>query len=178
MKLFRRIVNACKERKQMKAPQPLQEEKRGPEIKKVDFDKAMKNLRDADPEKRRNAAMELGELGNTSAVPALIESLVDEDLEVQRRAAWALGEIGDAAGVAPLINIINGGNEKIQIYARWSIWKIVDVCRKTETLDEFEKEFNRGLAEWMKKHPHKKIRLDVLDIREEINKRKAEFLSR
>jgi hypothetical protein len=175
MKLLR-WFGASKKNKQ-KTQQPLQEEKIGSKTKVVDFDKALRNLRDADPEKRRDAAKELGELGNNSAVPALIESLEDEDLEVQRRAAWSLGEIGDAAGVAPLINIINGGNEKIQIYARWSIWKIVDVCRKTETLDEFEKEFDRGLKEWMEKHPHKTIRLDVLDIKKEINKRKAEFLS-
>ena len=170
MKLLRWFSASNKDKQ--KAQQPLHEEKRELEIKKADFDKAMKNLRDVDPEKRRKAAKELGELGNSSAVPALIESLEDGDLEVQGRAAWALGEIGDVAGVAPLINIINGGNEKIQIYARWSIWRIVGMCRKTEMLEEFEKEFDRGLKEWMEKHPHKTIRLDVLDIREEINKRK------
>ena len=180
MKMLRTIVNAFQRRRERKA-QPLHEEKRGnPVVEKAegpDFDKAIKNLRDDDPTIRRNAARELGELKNSSAVPALIESLEDEDIEVQRRAVWALGEIGDVTAVAPLINIINGGNEKIQIYARWSIWNVVGKCRKTRTLNEFEKEFNRGLAEWMEKHPDKIIQLDVLEIQNEISKKKADLLS-
>ena len=181
MRVFRRIVNACNRRRERKA-QPLHEGKRGnPVVEKAegpDFDNAIKNLRDADPTIRRNAAKELGELRDYSAVPALIESLGDDDVEVQRRAVWALGETGDVAAVAPLINIINGGNKEIQIYARWSIWNVVGKCRKTRTLNEFEKEFDRGLADWTEKHPDKIIQLDVLEIKKEINRKKADFLSK
>jgi len=45
---------------------------------------------------RRNAAVALGNLGDSRAVPALVRALDDEDPIVRGHAAWALGRIGGA----------------------------------------------------------------------------------
>jgi epoxyqueuosine reductase len=50
----------------------------------------------------RNAAIVLGNAGDTRAVPALIRSLHDSDPIIRGAAAWALGQIGGAASKAAL----------------------------------------------------------------------------
>lgn len=52
---------------------------------------------------RSHAAWQLGRLGETGAVPALIRLLEsDENEDVRLTAAWALGELGDVRAVPAL----------------------------------------------------------------------------
>jgi HEAT repeat protein len=59
-------------------------------------------LKDESPIARRNAAMALGKIKDTSAVNPLIASLKDDNPIVRRNAARALGEINDSSAVEPL----------------------------------------------------------------------------
>lgn len=56
---------------------------------------------------RLNAAEALGKIGDTAAVPALIEALQDSNSIVSREAALALGIIGDVSAVPALNGILN-----------------------------------------------------------------------
>jgi TonB family protein len=60
------------------------------------------NLKSAEPEKRRAAAIEIGALRNREAVPLLIAALADKEATVREAAAFALGQITDPRAVAPL----------------------------------------------------------------------------
>lgn len=61
------------------------------------------DLQDQDPEKRRNAARVLGNIGTSKATSFLIQVLDDENWSVRVEAANALGRIGDAQAVTPLL---------------------------------------------------------------------------
>ncbi|QDT99729.1 tRNA epoxyqueuosine(34) reductase QueG [Gimesia aquarii] len=50
----------------------------------------------------RNAAIVLGNLGDSSAVPALLKALHDSEAMIRGAAAWALGNLGDEAVFALL----------------------------------------------------------------------------
>lgn len=63
-------------------------------------------LKNSTPDRRRHAARMLGEIGDTSAIPALIQVLKDKDRLVRWRAVDALGEIGDASAVPALIETL------------------------------------------------------------------------
>jgi len=58
---------------------------------------------------RRNAAKALGKLGNTEAVPALIDCLRCSDYYVRESAAQALEELGDRQALSALVTLLNGG---------------------------------------------------------------------
>ena len=76
----------------------------------------IKQLKDSDPDLRRQAAKALGEAGKEAApaVPALLQALKDKDLFVRRFAALALGDIGaDPKTVVPALSaVINDNREK------------------------------------------------------------------
>lgn len=64
-------------------------------------------LQGSDTEKRREAAIRLGTLGDTSVRPALMQALRDRDIRVRYNAVHALGELGigeavDAVAVVAL----------------------------------------------------------------------------
>lgn len=63
---------------------------------------------------RRNAARALGKLGNTQAVPLLIENLRCSDYYVREACAQALEEIRDPAAISPLRELLAGGVEAAQ----------------------------------------------------------------
>lgn len=60
------------------------------------------DLKSLEPEKRRLAADELGEMRHREAVPLLITALADKEASVREAAAFALGQITDGRAVAPL----------------------------------------------------------------------------
>ncbi|WP_428011751.1 HEAT repeat domain-containing protein [Baaleninema sp.] len=60
---------------------------------------------------RRNAAKALGKLGDSRAVPPLIESLSCSDYYVRESAAQALEELRDAQAVPALVKLLEGGVE-------------------------------------------------------------------
>jgi len=57
----------------------------------------------------RNAARALGKLGNSAAIPALLEALEDEDEGLREAAARALGSLGAASALAPLCRRLSSG---------------------------------------------------------------------
>lgn len=63
---------------------------------------------------RRNAARALGKLGDTQAVPALIECLACADFYVREAAAQSLGMLGDRRCVPALMKLLEGGLEAAQ----------------------------------------------------------------
>ena len=71
------------------------------------------SLKDKDPLVRQSAALALGEMKATAAVPALKQAL-DDTGEVAFAAAKALSEIGDPAGRNLLITVLEGERKDIK----------------------------------------------------------------
>jgi HEAT repeat protein/TPR repeat protein len=67
--------------------------------------KRLEELKDGSPSVREKAALALGKLGDTTAVPALIDALKN-DTYWAREAAMALGELGDSLAVQVLIETL------------------------------------------------------------------------
>lgn len=63
---------------------------------------------------RRNAARALGKLGDTQAVPALIQCLACDDFYVREAAAQSLGMLGDRSCIPALMDLLAGGLEAAQ----------------------------------------------------------------
>ena len=59
---------------------------------------------------RTRAAMQLGEMGDRRAVPALIQTLKDREAQVRLAASEALGKLGDRQAVDSLIAIVRDPN--------------------------------------------------------------------
>jgi len=81
-------------------------------------------LKDENGGVRREAAMALGEIGDSSAVTALIGILKDRNWEVRGSAAWALGKIMDARAVPPLIGILKDRNWDVRDVAARALGEI------------------------------------------------------
>jgi HEAT repeat protein len=75
---------------------------------------------------RRNAAMALGKIKDSSAVEPLIAALKDEDLIVRRNAATALGQIQDARAVESLITALNDVSTIVRRNAAIALGQIKD----------------------------------------------------
>jgi phycocyanobilin lyase subunit alpha len=58
---------------------------------------------------RRNSARALAKLGDTQAVPALLDCLTCTDYYVREAAAQALGGLGDQHCIEPISNLLEGG---------------------------------------------------------------------
>lgn len=63
---------------------------------------------------RRNAARALGKLGNTQAVPALIQCLTCDDFYVREAAIQSLGMLGDRSCIPALMDFLAGGLDAAQ----------------------------------------------------------------
>ena len=66
---------------------------------------------------RRGAVQALGIMGESRAVPNLIDALKDADPWVRHEAAVALGRVGDPHAVAPLIESLNDPLEHVRMAA-------------------------------------------------------------
>jgi len=71
-------------------------------------------LKDSSPVARRNAAIALGKIKDSSAVKPLITALNDENPIVRRNAAKALGEIQDVRAVEPLTAALNDNSPVVR----------------------------------------------------------------
>lgn len=69
---------------------------------------------------RLNAAILLGAINNSKAIPALIETLNDNNKLVRREASTSLSRMGEPA-VDPLIEILNDENWRIRGAAAWAL---------------------------------------------------------
>ena len=74
-----------------------------------EIDALIRNLTDPDWSVRRRAALELADVKDRRAVPALISLLQDHETvwSAAQDAAYALGEIGDGRAVEPLIDLLD-----------------------------------------------------------------------
>jgi len=90
------------------------------------MNKLIAALKDWDSEVRRNAAISLGQIGDTRAVEPLIAALKDGDWGVRRNAATSLGQIGDTRAVEPLIAALKDRNLYVRLHAATSLGQIGD----------------------------------------------------
>ncbi len=75
---------------------------------------------------RSHATWQLGRLGDTSAVPALIQLLQsDENEDVRWTAAWALAELGDAVAI-PALEAAGEMDESDEVRSRaWEALRVL-----------------------------------------------------
>ena len=66
---------------------------------------------------RARAALQLGEMGDRHAVPALIQTLKDREMPVRLAAVEALGKLGDRQAVDSLIAIVRDPNAMVGLSA-------------------------------------------------------------
>ena len=76
--------------------------------------------------KRREAAAELGSLGDPAAVAALSDTLDDPDSSVRLAAAFALQRLGDPAAVPALIDALDDGDPWVRLTAVEALAEIGD----------------------------------------------------
>ncbi len=74
-------------------------------------------LEHPNPADRARAAMQLGEMGDRRAVPALIQTLKDREMPVRLAAVEALGKLGDRQAVDSLIAIVRDPNAMVGLSA-------------------------------------------------------------
>ena len=72
------------------------------------------------------AAFELGNIGDVSAVPALIQALLDSNDTLRSNAAGALGKIGDASAVPALIQALKDRIASVRVSAVVALERIGD----------------------------------------------------
>src|SRR4029450_3264706 len=83
-------------------------------------------LKDSDEGVRRQAAIALGELRNTRAVPALIELLKDDKPEVRMHAISALSEFSDPRATPALTQALKDSDPRIRSRAASGLGEIGD----------------------------------------------------
>jgi HEAT repeat protein len=98
---------------------------------------------------RSGAAFVLGEIGDKSAVPALIKALGDEYMEVKMKSAIALGKLGDKKAVDPIIAAMKEGNYDMKTAGVIALCKIGDK-KAVPYIKELEKIQDEGLHKAVK----------------------------
>ena len=83
-------------------------------------------LKDDEARTRRRAALALGRIGLSEAIPALQEALGDSEFEVRQMAAFALGLIGNATARPALLNALKDGEPIVQGRAAEALGTIGD----------------------------------------------------
>jgi TonB family protein len=84
------------------------------------------DLKSLEPEKRRAAADELGEMRNREAVPLLIAALADKEASVREAAAFALGQTTDGRAVAPLTRALLDKDAEVRASMAFALGMIGD----------------------------------------------------
>lgn len=79
-----------------------------------DLIKVHQGSRDGDPRVRRYLALTMGHLGDSRAVPALIEGLNDSDPENQMNHLLALGTIGDKSASSAVAGLLKSGDPAVR----------------------------------------------------------------
>lgn len=81
---------------------------------------------DNDPRIRRYLALAMGQLGDPSAVPALVDGLDDRDLETQIYTLWAIGSIGDSSAVPGVLKKLQSGDSGVRKMAAYVLGALKD----------------------------------------------------
>ena len=79
------------------------------------------SLFERDPALRYNVASLLGDIGDATVVPDLVDALADENERVRWEAAWSLGRIGDPAAIPDLIAMLEDESDDVRWFASWSL---------------------------------------------------------
>ena len=87
---------------------------------------ALQSLKNPDGYVRWKAAEALGNMGDETTVPALIEALDDKAAGVREFAAKALGEIGDSQAMEPLIDTLEDKSNFVRLEAVKALEGIAD----------------------------------------------------
>jgi hypothetical protein len=86
----------------------------------------IKQLKYNDWKLRENAAVNLGIIGDSSAIKPLIVALKDKNNKVRVNVAWALGQLIATEAVVPLIELLKDNDVEVKCNAIYSLKKIKD----------------------------------------------------
>ena len=92
---------------------------------------------------RQLTAYFLGEIGDSRAIPGLIEALKDEDMRIREIAAKSLGKVKHTEAVPSLIEALHDAKEEVRLEAAKALGKIKDASAVTgliETLGDSDQE--------------------------------------
>jgi len=112
----------------------------------------------------------LGIIRDPRAIPGLIEALNDMVSEVRECAANWLGQIGVLESIPGLIEAMKDQSSKVRGLAARSLKLILDKCKTTEQLNEFENKFD--VASLRKGSKKSEV---AFEIRKQISKLKNEI---
>jgi HEAT repeat protein len=91
-----------------------------------DLVKVYEGSRSEDPRIRRYLALTMGQLGDSRAIPALVEGLNDTESDNQIYDMWALGSIGDSAPVPEITKKLDGKDPAIRRTAAYVLGALKD----------------------------------------------------
>ena len=91
-----------------------------------DLIKVYQTSRNEDPRVRQYLALTMGHMGDSRAIPALVEGLNDSKAENQIYALWALGSIGDRAAVPGIQKSLTNGEPAIRKTAAYVLGVLKD----------------------------------------------------
>jgi HEAT repeat protein len=91
-----------------------------------DLIKVYEGSREGDPRIRRYLALTMGHLGDTRAVPALIQGLDDSDSENQMNNLLALGSIGDKSATPSIVQRLRSTDPAVRKMAAFVLSAIKD----------------------------------------------------
>jgi hypothetical protein len=85
-----------------------------------------RSSRDDDPRVRQWLALTMGHIGDSRAVPSLMDGLNDEKVENQISTLWALGSIGDNAAVPGILKQLRNNEATVRKVAAYVLGAIKD----------------------------------------------------
>ena len=91
-----------------------------------DLVKVYQTSRAEDPRVRRYLALTMGHLGDSRAVPALVEGLNDADIDNQIYNMWAIGSIGDPSAVPDVVKKLEAQDPAIRRTAAYVLGALKD----------------------------------------------------
>jgi beta-lactamase regulating signal transducer with metallopeptidase domain/HEAT repeat protein len=81
---------------------------------------------DASQDVRATAAWALGNVGDRSAVDALVTALGSSEARVRTRALWAIGNISPKQAPKPVLPLLKDSDARVKMMAAWTLYQIED----------------------------------------------------
>jgi len=109
---------------------------------------------DASPRVRATAAWALGNIGDRSAVDALVAALGDDSPAVRKRAVWAIGNVEPHQAPAQVVALLKDKDPDIRELTAWALYSIEDpqtapalqAALNTETSKDLQVAYIRAIA--------------------------------
>ncbi|MBU48733.1 MAG: hypothetical protein CL920_08560 [Deltaproteobacteria bacterium] len=124
------------------------------------FDEWIQQLRANHTQKRIQAAISLGKLGNKKAVPSLCKALKDKNISVKIAVAHALQKLNDARATGALLETSMRHNWKLH----WIVWRAIQRFDRAKAAPILRKYMS---------HPHMKVRCLAMGLSGYIRDKKA-----